>query len=251
MDDRESAYRLIRTVCSPLLNAILTIKAEFIAVELDDPRELLEVIKSIITSRCDGNQEFERSQALRDEYTLTMSTGEDIVLYGRRAVKLFDRIAATGVPEAQIPNAVQQATKLIKGLSSTSQVYHDYKNYLDNSLECNKIDIYPKTLMEAINRATRFHRGVKGSALQSAIVTHHSALAAKNLVKLGRPPKGKISPAKEKAKKINPAKIKEPKVSFAKDTKEGFTLLVSAERRPPESPLQPQKHHIPQGDKLR
>ena len=66
MDDRESAYRLIRTVCSPSLNAILTIKAEFIAVELDDPRELLEVIKSIITSRCDGNQEFERSQALRD-----------------------------------------------------------------------------------------------------------------------------------------------------------------------------------------
>ena len=57
-----------------------------------------------------------------------MSTGEDIVPYGRRAVKLFDRLAATGVPEAQIPNAVQQATKLIEWLSNTSQVYHDYKN---------------------------------------------------------------------------------------------------------------------------
>ena len=75
--------------------------------------------------------------------------------------------------------------------------------------------------MEAINGATRFHRGVKGSALQSAIVTHHSALAAKNLAKPGGPPKGEKSPAKEKAKKINPAKIKEPKVSFAKDAKEG------------------------------
>ena len=44
MDDRESAYRLIRTMCSQSLKAILTVKAEFIAVELDDPLKLLEVI---------------------------------------------------------------------------------------------------------------------------------------------------------------------------------------------------------------
>ena len=75
--------------------------------------------------------------------------------------------------------------------------------------------------MEAINGATRFHRWVKDSALQSAIVTHHSALAAKNLANSGGPPKGEKPPAKDKAKKINPAKIKEPKVTFAKDTKEG------------------------------
>ena len=110
MDDRELAYRLIRTMCSATLNAILTVKVEFIDVEFDDPLKLLEVIKSVVTSRCDGSQEFERSQALRDWYTLTMSTGEDIVPYGRRAVKLFDRFAATGVPEAQIPNAVQLAS---------------------------------------------------------------------------------------------------------------------------------------------
>ena len=107
MDDRELAYRLIRTMCSATLNAILTVKVEFIDVEFDDPLKLLEVIKSVVTSRCDGSQEFERSQALRDWYTLTMSTGEDIVPYRRRAVKLFDRHAATGVPEAQILYAVQ------------------------------------------------------------------------------------------------------------------------------------------------
>ena len=95
MDDRESVYRLIRTMCSPSLNAILTVKAKFITVELDYPLKLLEVIKSVVTSRCDGNQEFERYQALQDWYTLTMSTDEDIVPYGRRAVKLFDRLAAT------------------------------------------------------------------------------------------------------------------------------------------------------------
>ena len=79
MEDRRSAYRLIRSMCSPSLNAILIVNAKFIAVKFDDPLELLAVIKSVVTSRCDGNQELERSQALRDWYTLTMSTGEEIV----------------------------------------------------------------------------------------------------------------------------------------------------------------------------
>ena len=74
-----------------------------------------------------------------------MSTGEDIVTYGRRAVKLSDRLAATGVPVAQIPDTKQQSMRFIDGLSSTVQVYHDYKNYLSNSLECTAIDIYPKS----------------------------------------------------------------------------------------------------------
>ena len=119
-----------------------------------------------------------------------MSTGEDIVTYVRRAVKLFDRLAATGVPAAQIPDAKQQSMRFIDGLSSTVQVYHDYKNYLSNSLECTGVDIYRKTLVEAINGATKFHRGTKGSALQSAIVTPHTALAAKNPGKLDGSSKG-------------------------------------------------------------
>ena len=64
------------------------------------------------------------------------------------------------------------------------------------------MDIYSKTLMEAINGATRFHRGVKGGALQSAIVTHHSALAAKNLAKPGGPLKGEKPPAKDKPRRL-------------------------------------------------
>ena len=207
-------------MCSPSLKAILVVKANFIAVKFDDPLRLLDVIKSVVTSRCDGNQELERSQALRDWYTLTMSTGEDIVMYGRCAVKLFDRLAVTGVPAARIPDAKEQSMRFIDGLSSTVQVYHDYKYYLSDSLECTAIDIYPKTLVDAINGATRFHRGTKGSALQSPIVTPHTALAGKNPVKSGRSQKGEKSPVKEKNKKINLEKVKEPKVTFAKDVKE-------------------------------
>lgn len=215
MKDRRSAYRLIRSMCSPSLNAILVVEANFIAVKFDDPLALLDVMKSAVTSRCDGNQELERSQALRDWYTFTISTGENIVTYRRRAVKLLDRLAATGVPAAQVSDAKQQSMRFIDGLSSTVQVYHDYKNYLSNSLECTAIDIYPETLVEAINGATRFHGGTKG--MQSAIVTSIRHLRR-------RTPSfrvGEKSPVKEKAKKINPAKIKEPKVTSAKDVKEG------------------------------
>ena len=61
MEDCRSAYRLIRSMCSPSLNAILVVEANFIAVKFDDPLGLLDVIKSVVTSRCDGNQELERS----------------------------------------------------------------------------------------------------------------------------------------------------------------------------------------------
>ena len=181
--------------------------SNFITVKIHDPLGLLDVIKSVVTSRCDGNQELERSQALRDWYTLTMSTGGDIVTYGRGVVKLFDELAATGVPAAQIPDAKQQSMRFIDGLSSIVQVYHDYKNYLSNSLECTAIDIYPKTLVEAINGATRFHHGTKGSALQSAIVTPHTVLSAKNPVKPGGSPKGEKSPVTEKAKKSRKSRL--------------------------------------------
>jgi hypothetical protein len=75
-------------------------------LELDDMMPglaLLAAIKNVVTSRCDGNIELERAQALRDWYTLTMKEGEDVVDYGRRSVKLCERLATTGVPEPQRP----------------------------------------------------------------------------------------------------------------------------------------------------
>jgi hypothetical protein len=62
--DRASAYILKRSMCTPSLNAILAVDENIIAVEPDNPLSLLKVIKSIVTSRCDGNIELERSHAL-------------------------------------------------------------------------------------------------------------------------------------------------------------------------------------------
>jgi hypothetical protein len=61
------------------------------AVGTYDQLDVLAAIKSVVTSRCDGNIELERAQALRDWYTLTMREGEDVVDYGRRSVKLCER----------------------------------------------------------------------------------------------------------------------------------------------------------------
>jgi hypothetical protein len=82
--DSASAYRVIRSMCSPQLNAILIVDPTFIAVKKDDPLAPLAAIKSVVTSRCDGNIDLEKAQALRDWYTLNMREGEGIVDYGRQ-----------------------------------------------------------------------------------------------------------------------------------------------------------------------
>ena len=91
-------------MCSPQLNAILVVLPTFLAVPTDDPLALLGVLKTVVTSRTDGfDVEIDRDQALRDWYTLTMSNGEDFIAYGRRAVKTYERIGTSGVPESYFP----------------------------------------------------------------------------------------------------------------------------------------------------
>jgi hypothetical protein len=51
MLDRASAYRVIRSMCSPQLNAITIVDPTFIAVEKTDPLALLAAIKPVVTSR--------------------------------------------------------------------------------------------------------------------------------------------------------------------------------------------------------
>ena len=175
--ERASAYRVIRSMCSPQLNAILVVLPAFLAVPTDDPLALLAVLKSVVTSRTDGfDVELDRDQALRDWYTLTMHNGEDIIAYGRRAVKTYERIGTSGVPETHFPTPKQQARRFIEGLSSTVITYNDYKNYLSNSLSVAKTDVYPTTLVSAINCVTKFHRGAKVAAITAPVAAFHTSL---------------------------------------------------------------------------
>ena len=160
--EKASAYRVIRSMCSPQLNAILVVLPAFLAVPTDDPLALLGVLKTVVTSRMDGfDVEIDRDRALREWYTLTMSNGEDIIAYGRRAVKTYERIGTSGVPESHFPTPKQQARRFIEGLSSSIPTCNDYKNYLSNSLAAADKDCYPLTLVAAINCVTKFHRGAK------------------------------------------------------------------------------------------
>lgn len=192
--DKGSAYRVIRSMCSPQLNAILIFDPKFMKVEKTDPLALLAAIKLVVTSRCDGNIELERAQALRDWYTLTMPEGEDIVEYGRRSVKLCERLTSTGVPVAQCPLPKSQSLRFIDGLSNSNSTYYDYKNYLSNSLTVTGTDIYPATLVEAINSATKFHRGVKTVKPSSPSGTVYTSLVALE----GEKSKGKPRDGKNK-----------------------------------------------------
>ena len=98
--DKIMVYTLIKSMCSPQLNALLVVDAGFIACSEDDPLALLGVTKRLITARPDGNEELDRQKALGEWLTLRMTRGEKVIDYGRRAVKVFDRLSITGIKVA-------------------------------------------------------------------------------------------------------------------------------------------------------
>jgi hypothetical protein len=167
-----------------------------------DPLALLAAIKNVVTSRCDGNIELERAQAPRDWYTLTMHGGEDVVAYGRRSVKINDRLTSSGEPEAQLPSPKSQSLRFIDGLTNSSPTYFGYKNYLSNSLTVTGKDIYPATLVEAINSITKFHRGAKTAQPTNPAGTVYTTLAAVT------EEKSRGKPRERNDKKSRPDKVK-------------------------------------------
>ena len=154
--DKVMVYNLIRVCCSAQVNALLIVNPEFMACPRNDPLTLYGIIKRLISARPDGNAELDRSKALGEWHTLKMERGERIVDFGRRAVKTFDRLTVTGIPEAEQPKPKQQAMRFIEGLDGSIPAFHGYKLYLINAKQQTDQDIYPPTLVDAIQKATQF-----------------------------------------------------------------------------------------------
>ena len=133
--DKVMAYTLIRSMCSPQLNALLVVDLTFIGCGDDDPLNLLKIIKRLITARPDGNEELDRQKALGEWLTFRMKTNEKIIDYGRRAVRAFDRLSITGIAVADQPLPKQQAMRFIDGLDSSVPAFHGYKLEVANALE--------------------------------------------------------------------------------------------------------------------
>jgi Zinc knuckle len=133
-----------------------------------------------------------------------MINGEDIIAYGRRAVKTYQRIGTSGVPESHFPSPKQQARRFIEGLSSSIPTYNDYKNYLSNSLAVAGNDFYSLTLVEAINCVTKFHRGAKITASSPPTNIHHSSLSAAEVSIPAKRRPTKKNPRHEKSEKKTP-----------------------------------------------
>ena len=58
-----------------------------------------------MTARPDGNEELDRQKALSEWFELRMDHGETMLHYGRRAVKTFEKLLITGIPEKDQPNS--------------------------------------------------------------------------------------------------------------------------------------------------
>jgi hypothetical protein len=168
--EKGTAYEIIRSMCSASLNIILTSDKEFTEMTSNDPLQLLNILKRLITSKVDGHVEHDRSDALEEWYTLRMRDGEDVAMYSKRAAKAIERMVATKVEKTRIPTDVQQAFGYIKGLNSKVAVYEEYKNYLSNAMVTMKLDKYPVTMAEAIQGVARFHRGATYEATTAPTV---------------------------------------------------------------------------------
>ena len=220
--DKTMVYTLIRSMCSPQLNALLVVDAGFIACSEDDPLALLGVIKRLITARPDGNEELDRQKALGEWLTLRMDRGEKIIDYGRRAVKVFDRLSITGIKVADQPLPAQQAMRFIDGLDSSIPAFHGYKLYLINSKQQTDRDIYPPTLVDAIKKATLFESSWTANSESTLLTTAPlSAFGAQ-----GPPPGDK----RQKNGKSTKGKGDKGKVPYAKDKKDGTDKIISKAR---------------------
>ena len=69
---------MIRSMCPVALNAIMGANDEFIAMTCNDPLVLLNILKRIVTTKCDGHVEHDRTDALTEWYNLRMGDTEDI-----------------------------------------------------------------------------------------------------------------------------------------------------------------------------
>ena len=195
--DKISAYRVIRSMCSPQLNHMLSTDEAFLeGGATEDPLQLLTIIKRLISARTDGNEELDQMKAHGDWLTMRMLDGEATIIYGRRAVKMFEKLSQTGMTEAELPTPRRQSMRFIDGLDSGVPAHHAYKLYLINSKQQLNTDIYPATLVDAINRVTKHELSYKNNVIKSPTPTPHSAFRAEKTVedeekKGGKTPKGK------------------------------------------------------------
>ena len=221
--DKVMAYTLIRSMCSPQLNALLVVDLTFIGCGDDDPLNLLKIIKRLITARPDGNEELDRQKALGEWLTFRMKTNEQIIDYDRRAVRAFDRLSITGIAVADQPLPKQQAMRFIDGLDSSVPAFHGYKLYLINSKQQSDKDIYPPTLVDAIKKSTLFEQSWTAN-IESVPLT---AVPLSAFGAQGPPPTDKRSKTKKPVGKGKQTKDKAP---IARDKKDGTDKIGSKTR---------------------
>ena len=132
-----------------------------------------------MTARPNGNEELDRQKALSEWFGLMMDHGEMMLYYGRRAVKTFEILSITGIPEKDQPSPKQQSMRFIDELNGSVPAYHGYKMYLISAEQQTNQDIHPDTFVDAIMRPTRFETSFIENINETlSATTPHSAFGA-------------------------------------------------------------------------
>ena len=100
--DKETVFHVIRSMCSIPLNTILGADVEYMRLSSEDPLELLRILRKLVTTKCNGHVEHDRTDAMTEWYTIKMLDNEDIASYNRRVAKGQNKkYRSRGVPDPE------------------------------------------------------------------------------------------------------------------------------------------------------
>jgi hypothetical protein len=151
----------------------------------DDPLELWRVLRIEIMTRSEGHTAFDKDAALRAWHTLSMHSGESLLLYGKRAIAAFERLSHAGVNDLQLPTEAEKVMKFVSGLNMQVPQYEEYSNYLRNSVKVFDVSAFPLTLTNAIKAVSLYRplisgkrSGTSSTGTAPAITTTQTSLGA-------------------------------------------------------------------------
>ena len=107
-DDRRLGYWVIRNITSTTVNNRLALEPSFVTIQDDNPLNLFKLIKVVVMSRSMGNAVKDKSNAWYDWHTLSMSQGELITNYARRATTILDRLIHAKIDAKSCPLALNK-----------------------------------------------------------------------------------------------------------------------------------------------
>jgi hypothetical protein len=151
-----------------------------------------------------------------------MKKAESITAYAIRAEGLVEAMAHSGVMTTHLPTPAAQAMKFINGLDVEIESYLQLTAHCENSLSVFGVDVYPKTLPDALRFASKYKQMTASKVAQletekAATPPISTVLAARHETAGGKKKNGKADSGDTTSVPKTPAADEEDAHSWKKN----------------------------------